>query len=116
MLNRAPIFVNGFQRGGTNILINLIASHRDIGLLSVETHQVFWGKPSENVMKWVHRFFYFPVMAVEKDRERHWFTLEQLSDCFRKDVNENQIAFLSEEDRSAFLQEADKSMRFLGYN
>src|SRR6187549_799291 len=62
MLNRAPIFVNGFQRGGTNILMNLIASHPDVALLSGETHQIFLGKPDENFKKWIDRMFYIPVV------------------------------------------------------
>ena len=42
MLNRDPIFVNGFSRGGTTILTNLLASHPDVCLIG-ETHHVFKG-------------------------------------------------------------------------
>ena len=42
MLNREPIFVNGFSRGGTTILTNLLASHPDVCLIG-ETHHVFKG-------------------------------------------------------------------------
>jgi hypothetical protein len=42
MLNLAPIFVNGFSRGGTTILTNLLASHPDVCLLG-ELHHVFNG-------------------------------------------------------------------------
>ncbi len=42
MLNRQPIFVNGFSRGGTTILTNLIASHPDVCTVS-EIHHLFKG-------------------------------------------------------------------------
>jgi hypothetical protein len=42
MLNREPIFVNGFSRGGTTMLTNLLASHPDVCLIG-ETHHVFKG-------------------------------------------------------------------------
>ncbi len=42
MLNQDAIFVNGFSRGGTTILTNLLASHPDVCLVG-ETHHVFKG-------------------------------------------------------------------------
>lgn len=42
MLNRDPVFVNGFSRGGTTILTNLLASHPEVCLIG-ETHHVFKG-------------------------------------------------------------------------
>ena len=42
MLNHQAIFVNGFSRGGTTILTNLLASHPDVCLIG-ETHHVFKG-------------------------------------------------------------------------
>ena len=50
-----------------------------------------------------------------KDRETHWFTLEELRNYVRKGVNENQIERLSPEDRDAFLKQARRSMEILGY-
>lgn len=62
MLNKAPIFVNGFARGGTNLFINLIASHPDVCVLSDgETHFVFHGKKDEPIKKWVNRLSYLPI-------------------------------------------------------
>lgn len=64
MLNHAPIFVNGFARGGTNLLMNLLASHPDVCLLSDgETHFVFHGKQEERFKKWLHRGVYLPVLV-----------------------------------------------------
>ena len=42
MLNQAPIFVNGCSRSGTNLLVNLMASHPDVCLIG-ETHHAFKG-------------------------------------------------------------------------
>jgi hypothetical protein len=66
MLNRAPIFVVGFQRGGTNILTNLIASHPDVCALTRETHHVFYGKQSRPVEKWIDRLRYLPILVAAR--------------------------------------------------
>ena len=59
----APIFVIGFQRGGTNLLTNLLASHPDLRLLGRETHQVFYGKARETGKgRWIRRGLYLPIM------------------------------------------------------
>lgn len=42
MLNRKPIFVNGFSRGGTTIFTNLLASHPDVCTVP-EIHHLFKG-------------------------------------------------------------------------
>jgi hypothetical protein len=49
------------------------------------------------------------------DRETRWFSLAELGNCFRRDVNENQIARLGEQDKRIFLQHAERSMEQLGY-
>ena len=66
MLNKAPIFVIGFQRGGTNILTNLIASHPDVCALSRETHHVFYGKHSRPLEKWADRLRYLPILVAAR--------------------------------------------------
>ena len=63
MLNPAPIFVIGFQRGGTNILTNLLGSHPDTRFLGRETHMVFYGKAREPVAKWFRRLVYLPLLV-----------------------------------------------------
>lgn len=62
MRNKAPIFINGFQRGGTNLLFNLIGSHPQVVLLNSETHEVFYGRNYEPVKKWLHRALYLPIL------------------------------------------------------
>jgi len=44
MLNKQPIFVNGFARGGTNILMNLLLSHPRIAMPMGELQKVIYGK------------------------------------------------------------------------
>ncbi len=43
MLNKRPIFINAFARGGSNILMNLLLSHPQVCLTSGETQKVFKG-------------------------------------------------------------------------
>jgi hypothetical protein len=47
MRNRRPIFLVGFARGGTNLVLNLLRSHPEVCSPRGETHEVFRGKPSE---------------------------------------------------------------------
>jgi hypothetical protein len=51
----------------------------------------------------------------QRDRETQWFEPADLSGCFRKDVNANQIARLAPRDRATFLQIAGRTMEQLGY-
>jgi hypothetical protein len=50
-----------------------------------------------------------------KDRETHWFTLDELGAYMRNDVNANQIQQLGTENREFFLSQAKDSMEKLGY-
>jgi hypothetical protein len=74
---RAPIFVNGFQRGGTNILINLIASHPEVCWVG-ETHELFigneWAPP---LNKLAHRALYLPVLVAARQNIFRTSLLEQ---------------------------------------
>lgn len=65
MLNKAPIFINGFSFGGTNLLMNLFVSHPDVSMLSGETHEIFFSKPNKKIIdKAIRRFFYLPVRVL----------------------------------------------------
>ncbi len=66
MINKSPIFINGFQRGGTNILLNLLASHPSVCILDGETHQVFWGRHEQPVKKWLNRILYAPILILTR--------------------------------------------------
>src|SRR5688500_3343803 len=77
MLNRAPIFVIGFPRGGTTLLMNILGSHPDVAAINRETHQVFYGRQDDGVAKWLRRVVYLPVMAGAR---QHVFRLSLLED------------------------------------
>jgi hypothetical protein len=66
MLNKSPIFVNGFQRGGTNILMNLLVSHPQVCMLGGETHTIFYGRDSNPIKKWGARFLYLPILIAAR--------------------------------------------------
>ena len=55
MLIKRPIFINGFQRGGTNILQQLFASNPRVRGLGVEVHELFYGRDAQPVQKWLRR-------------------------------------------------------------
>ena len=44
MLDKAPIFLNGFTRGGSDIIVNLMLSHPGVCAPSGETQRVFLGE------------------------------------------------------------------------
>lgn len=62
MLNKRPIFVNGFQRGGTNILMRLISSHPQVRILGAEVHEIFYGRDTQPVQKWLRRLSAIPLV------------------------------------------------------
>ncbi len=49
------------------------------------------------------------------DREIQWFNLEAIPNSFRQNVNANQIARLSEEDKKNILSHAQGAMNHFGY-
>lgn len=82
MLNVKPIFIVGFQRGGTNILLNLLRSHPNVCSPRGETQEVFKGKRSTETRE---PFFviaskilkYIPILLAQKN---DLFTMKILSD------------------------------------
>jgi hypothetical protein len=77
MLNSAPIFINGFNRGGTNLLQFLIAAHPDVCLLGRETHELFYGKSDEPIQKWFYRLKGLPVILATR---QHMFYVRNLEE------------------------------------
>jgi hypothetical protein len=80
--------------------------------LSVEDVNVFKLQAKQSMDRDGSRKYTF---GGKKDREIRWFPLERISDYFRKDVNDNQIAQLNQQDRETFLNHAQKSMEYFGY-
>lgn len=66
MLNKAPIIVNGFNRGGTNLLQFFLLSHPAVCTVGAELHEVFYGRSTQPVKKWLDRAAYLPVLAVAR--------------------------------------------------
>lgn len=63
MLNRAPIFINGFAYGGTNLITNILASHPEVCRLSSETHVLFEGKRDRRVERVIRLATAWPINA-----------------------------------------------------
>jgi len=67
MLNKKPIFVNGFQRGGTNLFVNIFASHPQVSTVGMEMHEMFYGAGSNLSSKVIRRLVNFPVVFFSDD-------------------------------------------------
>lgn len=52
---RRPILINGFQGGGTNVLLNLISSHPDATWISRETQRIFQDRKFQRALGWRDR-------------------------------------------------------------
>jgi hypothetical protein len=76
MLNKRPIFLVGFARGGTNILLNLLRSHPEVCSPRGETQEVFRGKASEPFfVRNAKRARYLPILLMERQdvfHHRNW--------------------------------------------
>lgn len=71
MLNKKPIFVVGFERGGTGILLNLLLSHPKVCKPEGETHEVFRGSrkifPAEPLFIYLKKILkYLPILITQK--------------------------------------------------
>lgn len=126
MLNKAPIYVNGFSFGGTNMIVNLLASHPDVCWLSGETHEVFYSKPRKKMDKWVRRVLCLPVQAsvgqhifgrecLDPRRALPSFMMRYVDLLFFLDkMNTDRNEFKSEQER--YSREELKGCRFLAKN
>jgi hypothetical protein len=69
LLIQRPIFIVGFQRGGSNILLNLLLSHPDVCIARGETQQVFKGIRWHREWPWTilgKRWRYRPIRRYER--------------------------------------------------
>jgi len=64
---KKPIFINGFQRGGTNIFVNLIASHPQVSTVGKEMHEVFYGVGRAPLSKIFSRLINAPLLLGSND-------------------------------------------------
>ena len=66
MRNVRPIFLLGFTRGGTNLVLNLLRSHPEVCSPRGETHEVFRAKPNEPpAVRLAKRLRYAPIRVLE---------------------------------------------------
>lgn len=91
MLNKRPIFINAFARGGSNILMNLLLSHPGVCLSDGETHKVFKGTKWESPMRrWQKRLMYeLPIRVMT---QQNLFAPDLLQP--RKPVSENMKRYI----------------------
>ncbi|MEX0660706.1 MAG: sulfotransferase [Candidatus Woykebacteria bacterium] len=64
MYNKEPVIVNGFGRGGTNILMNLLLSHKHLAAPSGELNKVIKGgaRGENKGKKWFKKLIYeYPI-------------------------------------------------------
>ncbi len=67
MLNIKPIFIVGFARGGSNILLNLFRSHPEVCSPRGELQEVFKGKGAEPWSVKISKLIdYLPILVREK--------------------------------------------------
>ena len=72
MLNQRPIFIVGFQHGGTNLVLNLIRSHPEVGDANGELQELFIGKPEEAWRTRLPKLInYLPIMLNERQHVFH---------------------------------------------
>lgn len=69
MLNQRPIFIVGFGRGGSSILLNILRSHPDVCSPRGETQQVFHGKPDENFHTRVTKLLRYAPVAIAQRQD-----------------------------------------------
>ena len=78
MLNERPIFIIGFQHGGTSVLLNWLRTHPHVCSPWGETHEVFRGAGG-GVMSKTFRLYklalYLPIVLIQREipfHDRNW--------------------------------------------
>lgn len=67
LLNVRPVFLVGFARGGSNIVLNMLRSHPDLCTPGGELNQVFKGRPSESYPARASKLLrYLPIVLAER--------------------------------------------------
>jgi hypothetical protein len=82
MLNKKPIFIIGFTRGGSNILLNLLRSHPQVCSPRGETQEVFKGQIGEEKLSVIltKLWKYLPILLAQR---QHIFSVNLESDPVR---------------------------------
>jgi len=65
--NKKPIFIVGFARGGSSIMLNILRSHPKVCFTCGETQEVFLGKGRRAIFDtFFRRLDYLPIILSEK--------------------------------------------------
>ena len=65
--NKKPIFIVGFARGGSAIMLNILRSHPRVCSPCGETHEVFLGKGRRTIFDtFFRRLDYLPIILSER--------------------------------------------------
>jgi len=65
--NKKPIFIVGFARGGSSIMLNILRSHPKVCFTCGETQEVFFGKGRRTIFDtFFRRLDYLPIILSEK--------------------------------------------------
>jgi Sulfotransferase family len=77
MLNRKPIFIVGFSRGGSSVILNILRSHPDVCSPRGETDEVFLGKGNEPIStRLSKRLGYTAILLLQREHVFSMRTLE----------------------------------------
>lgn len=63
MLNKKPIFINAFARGGSNIIMNLLLTHSNVCVSAGETQKVFKGTKWDTFGKKMKKRLYADMLV-----------------------------------------------------
>ena len=92
MLNKKPIFIVAFARGGSNIVLNMLRSHPDVCSPCGETQEIFHGKGNAGRIDQVkRRLKYLPVALAEKRNVfsmSSWSPRKQFKNSSKKKIDE----------------------------
>lgn len=88
MKNEKVILISGFARGGTNVLWNILQSHRDIVAPPYETGQMFKKSPLLRALKTRHMWKRLPFSSQVVDYNLYRFKMESMTHPDNRFVSE----------------------------
>lgn len=130
MLNKKPIFINAFSRGGSNILWNIFLTHPDVCSPIIETLEIFrigrFGRWSgyEAILKTGQLHFFdqktlAPRKPISKgaqayiDEKLYEWKLKTITDAEMRYKYENQLYTLDEVKQSRLVAKNNNGLSFL---
>lgn len=92
MLNKSPLFVHAYHRGGSNMIMNLLLSHPDICLSNGETHKVFKGTEWDPLIRKIKKKLLYdaPINLLSQQNlffPRNYKPRKQVSDPLKNHID-----------------------------